>query len=271
MEKVIAIANHKGRVGKTTTAIYLSYSLGILERKTLLIDADPQANATLGLGIEAKNIKTSIYDCLIQVIEPQDILLNTHNPYLDILPSYIDLIYAEIEMINSPSRERMFQRIIDKIKNNYDFIIIDCPSSLGLITMNILTSSDSVIIPIMCESFGLDGYMRLLGTIKTVQTKFNPQLDIEGILLTMYDQSSEISREEVESVRIHFDEMVFDTIINKDISLMEIPHFEKSACGGPSDTSSEGIKNYIDLAREILQKNNLTEIEEAERVIQEGR
>ncbi len=255
MSKVIAIANQKGGVGKTTTAINLAASLAVLERKTLLIDADPQANATSGVGFDPKNIKTSIYECIVDDIQPQNIILNTATPNLDLIPAHIDLVGAEIEMINLPGREKMMRNVINSIKDRYDFIIIDCSPSLGLITVNALTAADSVIIPVQCEYFALEGLGKLLNTIKIVQSRLNNNLDIEGILLTMYDRRLRLGNQVVEEVKSHFKQMVFNTIIQRNTKLGEAPSFGETII--MHDASSKGATNYLNLAREILQKNNL--------------
>ena len=256
MGKIISIANQKGGVGKTTTAINLGAGLAVLERKTLVIDADPQANATSGLGIDPKTVKTSVYECVMDGIDPESIIINTNTPYLDIMPAHIDLVGAEIEMINMPNREYMLAKTIEKIKDNYDFIIIDCSPSLGLITINALVASDSVIVPVQCEYFALEGLGKLLNTIKIVQTRLNKELDIEGILLTMYDSRLRLSKQVVKEVKTHFQKMVFKTIINRNTKLGEAPSFGETAI--MHDASSTGAVNYLNLAREILQKNNMT-------------
>lgn len=253
MGKVIAIANQKGGVGKTTTAINLSASLAVLEQKTLLIDADPQANATSGVGIDPKNVKTSIYECIIDDVEPKDIIIDTNTPYLDLLPAHIDLVGAEIEIINLPNRESMMRKSIDKIKDDYDFIFIDCSPSLGLITVNALTAADSVIIPVQCEYFALEGLGKLLNTIKIVQSRLNTKLSIEGILLTMFDSRLRLAKQVVEEVRVHFQQMVFETIIHRNTRLGEAPSFGETII--MHDAGSTGAINYLNLAREILQKN----------------
>jgi len=265
MGKVIALANQKGGVGKTTTAINLGASLAILEFRTLLIDADPQANSTSGVGFDPKNIKTSVYECIIDDLDPNNIILNTQTPNLDLLPAHIDLVGAEIEMINLPSREKMMRRVIQKIKNKYDFILIDCSPSLGLVTINALTAADSVIIPVQCEYFALEGLGKLLNTIKIVQTRLNPDLDIEGILLTMFDSRLRLSKQVVEEVKTHFQQMVFDTIIHRNTRLSEAPSFGETVI--MHDASSVGAINYLNLAREILQKNGLTNLSEADKTI----
>jgi chromosome partitioning protein len=265
MGKIISVANQKGGVGKTTTAINLAAALGVLERKVLLVDADPQANATSGVGIDPKNVKTSIYECIINEIEPKDIIIETNSPNLDLLPAHIDLVGAEIEMINLPNRERMMRGALNKIKDDYDFIIIDCSPSLGLITLNALTASDSVIIPVQCEYFALEGLGKLLNTIKIVQSRLNPELNIEGLLLTMYDIRLRLSNQVVEEVKTHFQQMVFDTIIQRNTRLGEAPSHGETII--MHDASCKGAINYLNLAREILQKNEMTQLKESEKVI----
>lgn len=265
MGKVISIANQKGGVGKTTSAINLAGSFAVLEYKTLLIDADPQANATSGVGFDPKNITTSIYECIIDEVEPEKIILNTQTPFLDLIPAHIDLVGAEIEIINLPNREKMMRKVIQKIKDNYDFIIIDCSPSLGLITINSLTASDSVIIPVQCEYFALEGLGKLLNTIKIVQTRLNPDLDIEGILLTMFDQRLRLSKQVVEEVKTHFQQMVFETIIHRNTRLGEAPSYGETII--MHDAGSTGAINYLNLAREILQKNGLTNINQSDKQI----
>ena len=255
MGKTIAIANQKGGVGKTTTAINLAASLAVLEYKTLLIDADPQANATSGLGYDPKEIENSIYECIIENLDPQTVIRESTTPYLYLLPAHIDLVGAEIEMINLPDREKMMYYAVEKIKNQYDFIIIDCSPSLGLITVNALTAADSVIVPVQCEYFALEGLGKLLNTIKIVQGRLNPRLDIEGILLTMFDVRLRLSRQVVDEVKTHFQQMVFDTIISRNTRLSEAPSFGETII--MHDATSTGAINYLNLAREILQKNNL--------------
>lgn len=265
MGKIISIANQKGGVGKTTTAINLAASLAVLEFKTLLVDADPQANSTSGVGFDPRNIKTSIYECLINEVEPQDIILETSSPNLFLLPAHIDLVGAEIEIVNLPDRERMMRAALAKIKDDYDFIIIDCSPSLGLVTINALTASDSVIIPVQCEYFALEGLGKLLNTIKIVQSRLNTDLEIEGILLTMYDIRLRLSNQVVEDVKTHFQTMVFDTIIQRNTKLGEAPSFGETII--IHDASSKGAVNYLNLAREVLQKNNLTKISSEEKII----
>ncbi len=265
MGKIISIANQKGGVGKTTTAINLAASLAVLEYKTLLIDADPQANSTSGVGFDPKNITTSIYECLMDEANPKDIILTTETPNLYLLPAHIDLVGAEIELVKLPNREHMMKNALSKIKEDYDFIIIDCNPSLGLITINSLTASDSVIVPVQCEYFALEGMGKLLNTIKIVQSNLNPNLDIEGILLTMYDLRLRLSNQVVEEVKTHFQNMVFDTIIQRNTKLGEAPSFGKTII--MYDAAGKGAVNYLNLAREILQKNGLTKISNEERTI----
>jgi chromosome partitioning protein len=265
MGKVIAIANQKGGVGKTTTAINLAGSFAVLEYKTLIIDADPQANATSGVGFDPKNIKTSIYECIIDEVEPANIILNTQTPFLDLVPAHIDLVGAEIEMINLPNREKMMRKVIAKVKDNYDFIVIDCSPSLGLITVNALTAADSVIIPVQCEYFALEGLGKLLNTIKIVQGRLNPDLDIEGIVLTMFDQRLRLAKQVVEEVKTHFQQIVFETIIHRNTKLGEAPSYGETII--MHDAGSTGAINYLNLAREILQKNGMTKLRESEKQI----
>lgn len=254
MGKVISIANQKGGVGKTTTAINLCAGLSVLEYKTLLIDADPQANATSGVGHDPKSIKHSIYDCIIGNADPGDIICTTNTPNMDLIPAHIDLVGAEIEMINQPERERMMREVTESLRDNYEYIIIDCSPSLGLITVNALTASDSVIIPVQCEFFALEGLGKLLNTIKIVQARLNTSLDIEGILLTMYDSRLRLAKQVVEEVRTHFRQMVFDTIIHRNTKLSEAPSFGETII--MHDVDSKGAINYLNLAREIIHKNN---------------
>lgn len=265
MGKIITIANQKGGVGKTTTAINLAAALGVLEYKTLLVDADPQANATSGVGIDPKNIKAGIYECLVNDIHPKDLVLTTENPNLYLIPSHIDLVGAEIELINITNREYMMRNSLSKIRDEYDFIIVDCSPSLGLVTVNALTASDSVIVPVQCEYFALEGLGKLLNTIKIVQQKLNTDLTIEGILLTMYDSRLRLSNQVVEEVKMHFQEMVFETVIHRNTTLGEAPSFGQTIL--MHDASCKGSVNYLNLAREILQKNEMTKMSNDEKYI----
>ncbi len=266
MSKIICVANQKGGVGKTTTATNLAYSLAVLENKVLLVDADPQANTTSHLGFDPKNIRLGLYELLVQDLNPNDAILNTKYDYLDILPANIDLVGAEIEMIDLPNRERIMSNLLEKVTGKYDFIIIDCSPSLGLITTNALGASHSVIIPVQCEYFALEGLGKLLNTIKIVQRSINPSLEIEGLLLTMYDSRLRLSRQVVDEVKLHFQQLVFDTIIKRNTTVSEAPSF-----GVPvleHDAAASGSVAYLNLARELLQKNDMTKISEEERIIQ---
>ena len=266
MGKVIALANQKGGVGKTTTAINLAASLAVLEYKVLIIDADPQANATSGVGFDVRNVKTSIYECIVDELDPRKIILNTEIPGLDLIPSHIDLVGAEIEMLNLPNREKVLRHVIEKIKGDYDFILIDCSPSLGLITVNSLTAADSVIIPVQCEYFALEGLGKLLNTIKIIQTKLHPELEIEGFLLTMYDSRLNLSNQVMEEVKKHFQEMVFESVIHRNIKLSEAPSFGQPAI--LYDATSKGSASYMNLARELLQNNGMTKIKTSEKIIE---
>jgi len=265
MGKIIALANQKGGVGKTTTTINLAASLAVLDQKVLVIDADPQANATSGFGFDVKNIQSSIYECIVEEIEPKKIILKTEIANLDLIPSHIDLVGAEIEMLNLPNRELVLKQVIKPLKAEYDFILIDCSPSLGLITVNALTASDSVIIPVQCEYFALEGLGKLLNTIKIIQNRLNPALTIEGFLLTMYDSRLNLSNQVYEEVRKHFQEMVFDTIIQRNVKLSEAPSYGKPVI--LYDASSKGAINHMNLAREILQRNSMTKMTDEEKYI----
>lgn len=253
MGKIIAIANQKGGVGKTTTSVNLAASLGVLEKKILLIDADPQANATSGLGIDVEEVENGTYQLLEHSIKAEDAIQKTNSPNLDIIPAHIDLVAIEIELVDQEKRESMLKQAIEPLRDLYDFILIDCAPSLGLLTLNALTASDSVIIPIQCEYFALEGLGKLLNTIKSVQKIHNNKLDIEGLLLTMYDSRLRLSNQVVEEVKKHFDEMVFETIIQRNVRLSEAPSYGESIIN--YDASSKGASNYLSLANEIIKKN----------------
>lgn len=251
MAKIIGIANQKGGVGKTTTAVNLAAALGVLEKKILIIDADPQANATSGLGVE--EVKYSTYNLLEHSVDAEAVIQRTSTPYLDIVPSHIDLVAAEIELVDKENREYMLKEALALVKDNYDYIIIDCAPSLGLITVNALTAADSVIIPIQCEYYALEGLGKLLNTIKNVQKIHNPNLDIEGLLLTMYDGRLRLSNQVVEEVHSHFPDMVFETIISRNVRLSEAPSYGESIL--MYDAESKGAVQYIQLAEEVLKRN----------------
>lgn len=265
MAKVISIANQKGGVGKTTTAINLACSLAALDYKTLIVDCDPQANATTGNGIDLRNIQLSVYDCLVNNTDIKQVILETETPNLYILPSSLDLVGAEIELINHPNRERKLAQHINEIRDDYQFIIIDCSPSLGLITVNALTASDSVIIPVQCEYFALEGLGKLLNTIKIIQDKLNDKLTIEGILMTMYDGRLRLSNQVVEEVKNHFEDSVFHTIIHRNTRLGEAPSLGKPVLLYDADCT--GAINYLNLAKEVLQKNDLTRIKNNDKII----
>src|SRR6056297_22117 len=265
MAKVIALANQKGGVGKTTSAINLAASLAILEKKVLIIDADPQANATSGIGFDIRAIKTSIYECLIEDQDPKNIIVNSEVERLDIIPSHIDLVGAEIEMLNQQNREYKLKQVVEKVKDDYDYVLIDCSPSLGLITVNALTASDSVVIPVQCEYFALEGLGKLLNTIKIIQTRLNKELEIEGFLLTMYDPRLRLSNQVVDEVKKHFQNMVFETIIQRNIKLSESPSYGKPVV--MYDAASKGAMNYLNLAKELLQNNDQTKMANADKIV----
>lgn len=265
MAKIIAIAIQKGGVGKTTTAINLAASLAALDYKTLLIDGDPQANATTGNGFELKNIQLSLYDCMVNETPANQVILETETPNLNVLPSHVDLVGAEIELINHPNREHILSAVLEEQKKQFDFIIIDCSPSLGLITINALTAADSIIIPVQCEYFALEGLGKLLNTVKIVQARLNPSLQIEGVLMTMYDGRLRLSNQVVEEIKNHFEDLVFNTIIHRNTKLSEAPSFGKPVI--MYDAVCTGTINYLNLAKEILQKNNLTKIKNEDKII----
>ena len=253
MGKIIAIANQKGGVGKTTTSVNLAACLGVLEQNVLLIDADPQANASSGLGINVDEVISGTYQLLEHTISAKDAIVKTSSPNVDIIPAHIDLVAIEIELVDKEEREYMLKKALQEVVDSYDYILIDCAPSLGLITLNSLVAADAVIIPIQCEYFALEGLGKLLNTIKGVQKIHNAELDIEGLLLTMYDSRLRLSNQVVEEVKKHFDNMVFKTIIQRNVRLGEAPSHGESII--KYDATSKGAENYLNLANEILKKN----------------
>jgi len=256
MGKIIAIANQKGGVGKTTTTVNLAASLGVLEKKVLLIDADPQANATSGLGIDVDGVELGSYQLLEHTKTARETIIPTTSPNVDLIPAHIDLVAIEIELVDKDEREYMMKKAILDLKNDYDYILIDCAPSLGLLTLNALTAADSIIIPIQCEYFALEGLGKLLNTIKSVQKLHNAELDIEGMLLTMYDSRLRLSNQVVDEVRKHFGDMVFDTVIQRNVRLSEAPSYGESII--KYDAASKGATNYLNMANEIVKKNKQT-------------
>jgi len=255
MGKIIAIANQKGGVGKTTTSVNLAASLGVLEKKVLLIDADPQANASSGLGIDVDTVQIGSYQVLEHTASAKEAIQVSNAPNVDVIPAHIDLVAIEIELVDKDQREYMLKDAISELKSDYDFVLIDCAPSLGLLTLNALTASDSVIIPIQCEYFALEGLGKLLNTIKSVQKIHNEALDIEGMLLTMFDSRLRLSNQVVEEVQKHFSDMVFETIIQRNVKLGEAPSYGESIIN--YDVSSKGAINYLNLAKELIKKNEL--------------
>lgn len=252
--KIIAIANQKGGVGKTTTTINIAASLAAMEKRVLVIDADPQANATSGLGVDVEKVERSIYECLIDSVPADQAIESTSVEGLDLMPSHIDLVGAEIEMINLEHREQQLKQALESVKSNYDYIFIDCSPSLGLITINALTAADSVIIPVQCEYFALEGLGKLLNTIKIIQGRLNPALSIEGFLLTMYDSRLRLANQVVAEVQMHFQDMVFRTIIQRNVKLSEAPSHGLPALH--FDANSAGAVNYLNLASEMIEREN---------------
>lgn len=253
MSKIISLANQKGGVGKTTTAINLAAALAMQKKKVLLVDADPQANASSGLGVEIREQESTIYECLINGIDPHTAIVSTSVKGLDLIPSHIDLVGAEIEMLNIENRETLLKNILGQVRTEYDYILIDCSPSLGLITVNALTASDSVIIPVQCEFFALEGIAKLLNTIKIIKSQLNPALQIEGFLLTMYDNRLRLSNQVYEEVKRHFGDLVFNAVITRNVRLSEAPSHGMSVL--EYDPQSKGAHNYQSLAKELIKRN----------------
>lgn len=255
MGTIISLANQKGGVGKTTTSINLAAALAQQGKRVLLIDADPQANTSSGLGVEIQHLDCTIYECLINGIDPTTAILSTNTPNLYIIPSHIDLVGAEIEMLNIDNRENILKRVLAPLRNQFDYILIDCSPSLGLITINALTASDSIIIPVQCEFFALEGIAKLLNTIKIIKSNLNPTLRIEGFLLTMYDARLRLSAQVHDEVRRHFGDLVFNTVIARNVRLSEAPSHGKTVL--EYDRNSKGAKNYTNLAKELIRRQEV--------------
>lgn len=254
MSKIISLANQKGGVGKTTTSINLSAALAAQGKRVLLIDADPQANTSSGLGVEIRELDNTIYECLVNGIDPHTAIIQTKTKNLSLIPSHIDLVGAEIEMLNMEQREQLLKKLLQQVRDEYDYILIDCSPSLGLITVNALTASDSVIIPVQCEFFALEGIAKLLNTIKIIKSKLNPSLKIEGFLLTMFDNRLRLSNQVYEEVKRHFGDLVFNTVISRNVRLSEAPSHGLSVLD--YDPHSKGAQNYVSLAKEVIKRSN---------------
>lgn len=254
MGKIVALANQKGGVGKTTTTINLAASLAAMEKKVLVVDADPQANASSGLGLDIKQIDKTIYECLIGTIDAKDAVVKTDLDNLHVLPSHINLVGAELEMLNVDNREKQLAKFLVPLKDDYDFILIDCSPSLGLITVNALTASDSIIIPVQCEYFALEGISKLLNTIRIIKSKLNPKLEIEGFLLTMYDARLRLANQIYDEVKSHFQDLVFKTVIQRNVKLSESQSFAQPVL--VYDSISRGAVNHMQLAQELIEKNS---------------